>query len=116
MVEGAGPLQVGDLYRAEACIASVTNTDAGKVVKVEDYVYRGDKPVIEVVSSFLYRTSCSSCSNHFLVCGGVGLIHSWPTCNMTHHRPLPHGVSSLQEDNGLALSSNAWAVHYDQLL
>jgi fatty acid synthase subunit alpha len=55
MVEGAGPLQVGDVCRAEARIASVTNTDAGKVVKVKGHVYREDKPVIGVVSSFLYR-------------------------------------------------------------
>ena len=55
MVEGAGPLQVGDVCRAEARIASVTNTDAGKVVKVKGHVYRKDKPVIRVVSSFFYR-------------------------------------------------------------
>jgi fatty acid synthase subunit alpha len=52
MVEGAGPLQVGEVCRAEARIASVTNTEAGKVVKVKGHVYREDKPVIEVVSSF----------------------------------------------------------------
>jgi len=55
MVEGAGPLQVGEVCRAEARIASVTNTKAGKVVKVKGHVYREDKPVIEVVSSFFYR-------------------------------------------------------------
>jgi hypothetical protein len=31
------------------------NTEAGKVVKVKGLVYREDKPVIEVISSFLYR-------------------------------------------------------------
>jgi hypothetical protein len=55
MVEGAGPLQVGEVCRAEARIASVTNTKAGKIVKVKGHVYREDKPVIEVVSSFFYR-------------------------------------------------------------
>lgn len=55
MVEGAKALQVGDVCRAEARIASVTNTDAGKVVKVKGYVHRDGNSVIGVVSSFLYR-------------------------------------------------------------
>ncbi|KAJ6624064.1 fatty acid synthase [Mycena sp. CBHHK59/15] len=55
MVEGAKPLQVGDVCKAEANIVSVTNTDAGKVVKVKGHVFRAGKPVIEVVSAFLYR-------------------------------------------------------------
>lgn len=54
MVEGVKPLQVGDVCKAEARIASVTNTDADKVVKTKGHVYR-EKPVIEEVSSFLYH-------------------------------------------------------------
>lgn len=65
MVEGAGPLQVGDVCRAKARIASVTNTDTGKVVKVKGHVYREDKPVIEVVSSFLYRGRFTDHENTF---------------------------------------------------
>jgi fatty acid synthase subunit alpha, fungi type len=43
MVDGAKPLRVGDVCYSEARIASVTNTDAGKVVKVKGhaFLYRG---------------------------------------------------------------------------
>ncbi|KNZ81816.1 Fatty acid synthase subunit alpha [Termitomyces sp. J132] len=55
MVNGARPLQVGDVCKAKARIVSVINTDAGKVVRVKGHVYRGGEQVIEVVSAFLYR-------------------------------------------------------------
>ncbi|KAL0957760.1 hypothetical protein HGRIS_001538 [Hohenbuehelia grisea] len=55
MVEGARPLQVGDVCRAEARIVSVTNANEGKIVKVQGHVYRDGQPVITVVSTFLYR-------------------------------------------------------------
>lgn len=55
MIDGARPLHVGDVCKAEANIVSVTNTPPGKVVKVKGYVYRGEEQVIEVVSAFLYR-------------------------------------------------------------
>jgi len=55
MVEGAKPLQVGDVCRPEARIVSVTNSNEGKIVKVKGYCYRNNQPVIEVLSSFLYR-------------------------------------------------------------
>jgi fatty acid synthase subunit alpha len=55
MVPGAKPLYAGDVCKSEARIASVTNTDAGKAVKVSGVVKRNGQPVIEVISSFLYR-------------------------------------------------------------
>ena len=55
MVEGAKPLQVGDICRPEARIVSVTNSNEGKVVKVKGYCCRNNQAVIEVISSFLYR-------------------------------------------------------------
>jgi fatty acid synthase subunit alpha, fungi type len=55
MMEGASPLQAGDVCRAEARIVSVTNANEGKIVKVKGYVYRGSQAVVEVVFSFLYR-------------------------------------------------------------
>ena len=55
MIEGAKPLQVGDICRPEARIVSVTNSSEGKIVKVKGHCYRNNQPVIEVVSSFLYR-------------------------------------------------------------
>jgi fatty acid synthase subunit alpha len=65
MVEGAKPLQAGDNCRSEARIVSVINGDPGKVVKVKGHVYRDGKPVIEVVSSFLYRGRFSDYDNTF---------------------------------------------------
>jgi fatty acid synthase subunit alpha len=65
MVEGARPLQVGDVCKAEAHISSVINTDAGKIVKVKGYVYRGGAAVIQVVSSFLYGGRFSDFENTF---------------------------------------------------
>ncbi|RDB25744.1 Fatty acid synthase subunit alpha [Hypsizygus marmoreus] len=55
MVDGAKPLQVGDICKAEARIVSVTNANEGKIVNVKGYVYRAGEKVIEVVSAFLYR-------------------------------------------------------------
>ncbi|KAF5382044.1 hypothetical protein D9615_004428 [Tricholomella constricta] len=55
MVNGAKPLEVGDVCKAKAQIVSVTNANEGKIVKVKGHVYRGDEQVIQVVSAFLYR-------------------------------------------------------------
>ncbi len=65
MVEGARPLGVGDVCRAEAQILSVTNANEGKIVKVKGHVYRQDAPVIEVISSFLYRGRFDDYENTF---------------------------------------------------
>ncbi|CUA68512.1 fatty acid synthase subunit beta, fungi type [Rhizoctonia solani] len=65
MVEGATPLLVGDVCKAEARIASVTNSDSGKTVKVTGFVLRDGKPVIEVTSSFLYRGAFTDYQNTF---------------------------------------------------
>jgi fatty acid synthase subunit alpha len=65
MMEGATPLQVGDVCRAEARIVSVTNANEGKIVKVKGHVYRGTQPVIEVVSAFLYRGRFTDYENTF---------------------------------------------------
>ncbi|KAJ7230480.1 MaoC like domain-containing protein [Mycena pura] len=54
-VEGAKPLQVGD----------VLNTDAGKVVKVKAHVLRAGKPVIAVISAYLYRRRFTDYENTF---------------------------------------------------
>ncbi|QRW18188.1 fatty acid synthase subunit beta [Rhizoctonia solani] len=65
MVEGATPLLVGDVCKAEARIASVINSDSGKTVKVTGFVLREGKPVIEVSSSFLYRGTFTDYQNTF---------------------------------------------------
>ena len=65
MLDSTKPLQVGDVCKAEARIASVTNTDAGEVVKVKGHIYRTGQPVIEVVSAFLYRGRFTGYENTF---------------------------------------------------
>ncbi|KZW02887.1 fatty acid synthase [Exidia glandulosa HHB12029] len=65
LVDGARPLQVGDVCRAEARIVSVVNIDSGKAVKVTGHVICDSKPVIEVTSSFLYRGRFDDFANTF---------------------------------------------------
>ena len=43
MVEGAKPLQVGDICHPEARIVSVTNSSKGKTVKVKGHCYRNNR-------------------------------------------------------------------------
>ena len=64
-LNGTKPLQVDDVCNAEARIASVTNTDAGKVVKVKGHIYHAGQPVIEVVSAFLYQDRFANYENTF---------------------------------------------------
>jgi hypothetical protein len=65
MVEGAKSLQIGDVCQAVACIVSITNASEGTIVKVKGHVRRDCKPVIEVVSSFLYRGRFTHDQNTF---------------------------------------------------
>jgi fatty acid synthase subunit alpha, fungi type len=62
---GACPLKVGDICKAEALIVSITNTNAGKAVKVKDFVTRNSQPIIEVVSSFPYYDRFEDYNNTF---------------------------------------------------
>ncbi|RDB19274.1 hypothetical protein Hypma_013722 [Hypsizygus marmoreus] len=64
-VDGVKPLQVGDICKAEARIASVTNANEGKIADVKGYVYRAGEKVIEVVSAFLYRARVAGYQNTF---------------------------------------------------
>jgi len=65
MVEGTSPLEAGDVCHSEAKIVSVVNANEGKIIKVKGLVYRGEDPVIEVVSSFLYRRNFIDFQNTF---------------------------------------------------
>jgi fatty acid synthase subunit alpha len=65
MVDGAKPLQVGDVCYSKARIASVTNTAAGKIIKVKGHVYCAGTPAIKVVSAFLYRGRFTDYENTF---------------------------------------------------
>jgi MaoC like domain len=46
---------MGDICRPKARIVSVTNSDEGRIVNVKGHCYHNNQPVIEVVSSFIYR-------------------------------------------------------------
>ena len=65
LVPGSKPLEAGDTCIADAHIASVKNMDAGKVVQVKGHVFRDGQPIIEVVSSFLYRGRFDDYENTF---------------------------------------------------
>ncbi|KAF9532470.1 fatty acid synthase [Crepidotus variabilis] len=65
MVDGAKPLQAGDVCKAEARILSVVNANEGKTVRVKGHVYRNKQPIIEVTSSFLYRGRFTDFENTF---------------------------------------------------
>lgn len=65
LVPGARPLEAGDACIADARIASVKNTDPGKVAQVKGHVFRDGQPIIEVVSSFLYRGRFEDYENTF---------------------------------------------------
>lgn len=65
LVPGAKALEAGDACIADAHITSVKNTDAGKVVQVKGHVFRDGQPIIEVVSSFLYRGRFDDYENTF---------------------------------------------------
>ncbi len=64
-MKGSSSLKAGDVCKAEARLVSVINFDAGKSVKVKGFVTRDGLPVIEVVSSFLYRGRFDDFQNTF---------------------------------------------------
>lgn len=65
LLPGATPLKAGDVCKSEGRIVSVVNTDAGKSVRVKGNIIRDGKPVIEVVSAFLYRGRFTDFENTF---------------------------------------------------
>ncbi|KAH7884386.1 hypothetical protein F5I97DRAFT_1968464 [Phlebopus sp. FC_14] len=65
VIPGAKPLESGDACIADARISSVKNTDAGKAVQIKGHVFRDGQPIIEVVSSFLYRGRFTDYENTF---------------------------------------------------
>ena len=65
MVKGATPFQASNICRSKAKIISVVNTQPGKVVKVKGHVYCEGKPVVEVISTFLYHGVFTDYENTF---------------------------------------------------
>jgi hypothetical protein len=48
MISGSRPLKAGDVYRAEAGVVTVVNSDSGKIVRVSGHVLCDGNPVVEV--------------------------------------------------------------------
>ncbi|KAJ9060861.1 fatty acid synthase alpha subunit Lsd1 [Entomophthora muscae] len=65
MVEGASPLQSGDVVDTHARLAAVVNTASGKMVHVKANVKRDGNDVMEVDSQFLYRGVFTDFENTF---------------------------------------------------
>ncbi len=65
MLPGASPLAKDDVVSASAEIRSVLNQDSGKIVEVVGTIHRDGKPVMEVLSSFLYRGDYEDFENTF---------------------------------------------------
>ena len=79
LLEGAKPLKAGDVCNAEARIVAVTNSDAGKTVRVKGFVIREGEKVIEVTSSFLYRGRFDDYENTFEVLEEPDYLVELPT-------------------------------------
>ena len=65
MYPGAEPLQKDDVVETTAQINAVLNQDSGKNVEVCGTITRDGKPVMDVVSQFLYRGSYNDFENTF---------------------------------------------------
>ncbi|KAI0826547.1 acyl transferase domain-containing protein [Trametes gibbosa] len=65
LLNGAKPLQAGDVCHSEVRVIAVVNGNAGKTVKVKGYILRDGERVIEVTSSFLYRGRFNDYQNTF---------------------------------------------------
>jgi fatty acid synthase subunit beta len=65
MTPGAEPLKVGDVLDTTAQINAVINQDAGKMVEVCGTIKRDGKPVMQVISQFLYRGAYTDYENTF---------------------------------------------------
>lgn len=65
MLPGAEPLKKDDEVETTARINAVINQESGKMVEVCGTILRGNKPVMEVTSQFLYRGSYTDFENTF---------------------------------------------------
>ena len=68
------PLHVGDLMMTGAKVASIINTDAGRVVEVVGDIIHEGKPITEVTSSFLHRSRFTDHEDAFEI---VHISKSW---------------------------------------
>ena len=66
-VAGASPLKVGDVLHSTSSIRGVYIEDSGKVVEVLAVIKRDGKPVMEVLSSFLFQGKYQDFENTFKI-------------------------------------------------
>ncbi|KAJ2358459.1 fatty acid synthase alpha subunit Lsd1 [Coemansia sp. RSA 2618] len=55
IVERASPIRVGEQLSSEARVTEVVDGSTGRSVRVQGHVMRGDRPVVSIDTSFLYR-------------------------------------------------------------
>ncbi|MCJ1378643.1 beta subunit of fatty acid synthetase [Xylographa soralifera] len=55
MMDGASPIEEGDVLNTITRVVTLVNQNAGKLVKVEGHIFKDGKPVIEITSEFLIR-------------------------------------------------------------
>ncbi|CCG83263.1 putative Fatty acid synthase beta subunit [Taphrina deformans PYCC 5710] len=65
LLPGCSPLCEGDEVETSAQINAVTNSPSGKTVEVEGTITRHGKPVMQVLTRFLYRGSFTDFQNTF---------------------------------------------------
>ncbi|KAI5782751.1 acyl transferase domain-containing protein [Geopyxis carbonaria] len=65
MLPGAEPFQKDDVVESKAQINAVLNQDSGKMVEVCGTISRDGRPVMEVISQFLYRGTYTDFENTF---------------------------------------------------
>lgn len=105
LIKGASPLKAGDVCQTEARIASVMNTDAGKVVKVKGHVLRDGQHVIEVVSSFLYHGRFDDFHNTFEVIEEPDYPSSSLTMPLSEYSSQRNGSSGTMRRSRFNLAS-----------
>ncbi|MCJ1389647.1 beta subunit of fatty acid synthetase [Xylographa bjoerkii] len=55
MMDGASPIEEGDILSTITSVVTLVNQNAGKLVKVEGHIFKAGQPVIEITSEFLIR-------------------------------------------------------------
>ena len=66
-VTGASPLKIGDVLNSTSSIRGVYIEDSGKVVEVLAVIKRDGKPVMEVLSTFLFQGKYQDFENTFRI-------------------------------------------------
>jgi acyl dehydratase len=65
MLDQSGMLEAGDDISAEAVIDAVIISEMGKTVEVKATLFKRDRPLLEILSRFLYRGNFSDYENTF---------------------------------------------------